>query len=366
MEAIMKKNSGKNQGNTGGKSGGAVGNTKTGLGNAARTKLVRGIITILLLCYSVVTITPFYFLFVRSFVATKDSMKLHLWIPPAEEFNMNFQYGNMAVYYNLDLDEFKQEMGITGYVNPNLTMARISEKYNVDPQKIADYLQPLVRYNGFMTIMKNGFIRSFFSTLLIVVGTLALGGMLTIMTGSVLARFRKKWHQRLYNLYIFSMIIPGAVTLLPCYMIMTKYLGLYDNYLALILLGAQGGAIPVMIFTSYISTIPDELRESVEVDGGSRLTYFLKILLPNMKTPFASYLAIVLPSVWNNMLNGILYLKPEHQPITALISSLNGTYTTNYQAQFSGLFMSILPILLVYLVFQNLFVKSSMLGAVKG
>jgi len=145
-----------------------------------------------------------------------------------------------------------------------------------------------------------------------------------------------------------------------------KYLNLYNNHLALILLGAQGGAIPVMIFTSYISTIPEELRESVEIDGGTRLTYFIHILLPNMKTPFASYMAIILPNVWNNMINGILYLAPEKQPITALISSLIGTYATNYQAMYSGLFMSAVPILAVYLVIQNLFVKSAMLGAVKG
>ncbi len=341
-------------------------NRKSVLDNKQKQKTFRMIITIFLIIYTIVTIVPFYFLFVSSFVPTKDSTKLHLWIPPAEEFNMGYQYGNMATYYNMDLDDFKNEMGLTGYINPNLTMEQISEKYDVPPEKIENYLKPLIRYNGFITIFKNGFVRAFFNTMIIVLGTLAVGGMLTIMTGSVLARFRKKWHERIYKMYIFSMIIPGAVTMLPCYMIMTNYLNLYDNYLALILLGAQGGAIPVMIFTSYIATIPNELRESVEIDGGTRFTYFIHILLPNMKTPFASYLAITLPNVWNNMLNGILYLTPDRQPITALISSLSGTYATNYQAMYSGLFMSVVPILIVYLMFQNLFVKSTMLGAVKG
>lgn len=326
----------------------------------------RILITTMLIVYTIVTLLPFYFLFVRSFVATKDSTKLFLWIPEPEEFNMNYQYGNMATYFNLDLAKFKEEMGISGYVNPNLTLEKLSEKYNIPEEKIKDYLKPIIQYNGFFTIWNHGFMRAFFNTMIIVVGTLSLGGILTIMTGSVLARFRKKWHQRVYNLYLFSMIIPGMIVLIPCYQILTKYLGLYDNYLALILLGAQGGAIPVMIFTNYIASIPVELRESVEMDGGSRMAYFWYILLPNMKTPFASYIAIVLPGVWNNVVTGVLYLKPEHQPITALISSLNGTFTTNFQAMYSGLLLSIVPILLVYLVFQKLFVSSSMLGAVKG
>jgi len=335
-------------------------------GNLRKRKALRVIITILLIVYTLATITPFYFLFVRAFVATKDSTELHLWIPEAEEFNMNYKYGNMATYYNLDLEEFKQEMGLTGYINPNLTLEKISEKYDIPQQKIENYLKNFIRYNGFITIWNAGFLKAFFNTMLITVGTLVLGSVLTIMTGSVLAKFRKKWHQRLYNLYIFSMIIPGAVILLPQYTIITKYLGLYDNPLALILLGAQGGAIPIMIFTNAIASIPDELWESVSIDGGTRFTYFWHILLPNMKTPFASYVAIILPNVWNNVLNGMLYLKQDHQPITALISSLNGTYTTNYQAMYSGLLISIVPLLIIYLVFQNLFVQSSMSGAIKG
>lgn len=331
-----------------------------------RKRAIHFIITFFLIVYTLITISPFYLLFVRSFVATKDSTELHLWIPKPEEFNMNYKYGSMATYYNMDLDEFKEEMDITGYVNPNLTMVQISEKYDIPEDKIISYLKPLVNYNGIFTIWKAGFLRSFKNTMIIVFGTLVAGGLFTIMSASVLARFRKKWHLRLYNLYIFSMIIPGAVLMLPRYIIITKYLGLYDSYLALILLGAQGGAIPIMLFTSYIATIPHELWESVAVDGGSRLQYFWHILLPNMKTPMAAYLAITLPGVWNNMIAGVLYLSKDKQPITSLISTLNGTYTTNYQAMYSGLLLSIIPILLVYFFFQKLFVSSAMLGAVKG
>ena len=332
---------------------------------SSRVKLSHRVITAALILYVIITLIPFYFLFVRSFVATKDSTQLHLWIPPAEEVNMDYKLGNLATYYNLDMDAFKTRFGLSGYINPNITMQKLADKYEIPPEEIREYLRPIIRYNGFFTILNNGFMRSVGNTLIIVVGTLTLGGMLSIMTGSVLARFRKRWHRSVYNLYLCSMIIPTTVTMLPCFMIV-RSLGLYNNHLALILLGAQGGAIPIMIFTNYIATIPVELYESVEIDGGSRLTYFWHILLPNMATPFATYVAIMLPNVWNNMLNGVLYLSPEKQPVTALINSLSGTYATNYQAMFSGLFMSVLPLLIVYLCFQDLFVKSSMAGAVKG
>lgn len=334
--------------------------------NSQQKKVFNIIITCFMIIYTIITITPFYFLFVSTFVPTKDSTKLHLWIPPAEKFNMDSKYGNMSVFYNLNLDEFKKEMGLKGYINPNSTMKDLSEKYKIPEKKFVDFLEPFLRYNGYFTIIKNGFLRSFIVTVIVTLTIIFVGGLLSAMTASVIAKFRKKWHERVYNLYLFSMIISAAVLMLPTYLIMTKYLHLYDNYMALILLGIQGGAIQTMIFTNYISTIPDALKESVDIDGGSRLQYFFKILLPNCKTPFAAFVAIMLPLNWNNLLNGILYLKPEHQTLMALLSTLNGTYTTNFQAIYSGLFLAILPLLIVYLFFQNLFVKSAMLGAVKG
>ena len=102
------------------------------------------------------------------------------------------------------------------------------------------------------------------------------------------------------------------------------------------------------------------------MDGGTRFTYFFRILFPNLATPFASFVAIMLPNVWNNLMNAVLYLKPENQTLMAMINTLNGTYATNFQALYSGLLLSMIPLLLVYLIFQNLFVKSAMVGAIKG
>jgi ABC-type glycerol-3-phosphate transport system permease component len=275
-------------------------------------------------------------------------------------------FGNMAVYFNLNITDFKQKMGLKGYIDPNLTMKEMAIEYGILEEKIINYLQPFIRYNGYYASFKNGFLNALLASLFVTGSIIPLGGFLSAMTGSVLARFRKKWHLNIYNVYMLSMIIPGSVIMLPTFLIMTKYLRLYDNYLALIFLGIQGGAIPIMIFTSYISSIPEELKESVLIDGGSHIRYFFSILLPNCTTPFAAYVAIMLPTNWNNMLNGILYLKQEHMTLPALVNTMNGTYTTNLQAIYAGLFISMVPLLIVFIIFQSLFVKSTMLGAVKG
>ena len=63
-----------------------------------------------MIIYSFITVFPFYVLFIRSFVPTKESSDLHLWIPKAQEVNMDAEIGNLAVFYNLDLKDLKEAL----------------------------------------------------------------------------------------------------------------------------------------------------------------------------------------------------------------------------------------------------------------
>ena len=114
-----------------------------------------------------------------------------------------------------------------------------------------------------------------------------------------------------------------------------------------------------MVFTSYIATIPKELKESVHMDGGKHYHYFIYVILPLMGTPFAVFASITLPWFWNDLLHGLLFLKPASYTLPAFIASIGGTFTTNFEAIFSGVLFSLLPILLVYLIFQKMFVNSA-------
>jgi ABC-type glycerol-3-phosphate transport system permease component len=317
--------------------------------------------------YSIVTLIPFYFLFIRAFVPTKSVTELHLWIPAPDEVSMDGKFGNMATFYRFDVDQFKEATGITGYINPSFTLREISQEFNVPEESIKNYLQNYITYNGFYTIFGGGqFLSHLLGTVFVVVTSIALGGLLGLMTGSVLAGFRRRWHLWVYYLYLVQIAISPIMIILPTYLIITSYLRLYDNYLALILLYIKGGALSTMVFTSYVATIPRDLRESVEVDGGNHWHYFRYILLPLSKTPFAVFAAISLPVFWNDLLYGFLFLSPAKFTIIPLINAFNGTFATNLQATYAGLLMATVPLLIVYLIFQRLFVRSALAGAIKG
>jgi ABC-type glycerol-3-phosphate transport system permease component len=332
-----------------------------------RRRALRLAIGSFLTLYSLITLVPFYFLFIRAFVPTKDVTELHLWIPEPDQITMDGKFGNLATFYRFDVDAFKEAMGISGYVNPSFTLREIAQEFNVPEERIAGYLQNYITYNGFYTIFGGGrFLSHLLGTVFVVVVSIALGGLLGLMTGSVLAGFRRRWHLWVYYLYLFQIAISPIMIILPTYLIITRYLGLYDNYMALVLLYIKGGALSTMVFTSYVATIPKDLRESVEVDGGNHWHYFRYILLPLAKTPFAVFAAISLPVFWNDLLYGFLFLSPDNFTIIPLINAFNGTFATNLQATYAGLLMATVPLLIVYLVFQRLFVRSALAGAIKG
>lgn len=332
-----------------------------------RIKLVRILITLFLIIYTVITIFPFYVLFIRTFVSTADSSELHLWIPPSQDFNMDARFGHMSVFYSLDSEDFKDKMGIEGYIDPNLTFKQLAENYNLSEEKIKNYMNPFFTFNGWVTVLKGSrFIRSLLATIFVTGSTMLLGGLLGISTGFVLAGFRKKWHFYAYNIYLLQIAIPPIMLMIPQFIII-KNLGLYNSYLALILFHIKGGALSVMLFTSFIAQIPKELREAVEIDGGGHFRYFYHILLPLCKVPFAAFAVIQAPWIWNDLLYPLLFLKAENYTLTAWLNSFTGgAFATNYQAIYSSLFLSFLPIFIVYFIFRKLFVRSIMAGAVKG
>ena len=99
---------------------------------AQRKTLLRIFALVVMLLYTVVTLFPFYVLFIRSFVSTKDSADLHLWIPKADEVNMNARSGPGRLF-DLDLNDLKESLGIppTEFLMSRTSLQDISEQYNI-------------------------------------------------------------------------------------------------------------------------------------------------------------------------------------------------------------------------------------------
>jgi ABC-type glycerol-3-phosphate transport system permease component len=350
-----------------------------------RRQLLRVFALVVMIVYTVLTIFPFYALFVRSFVPTKESAELHLWLPEVEEVSMSAEVGNLAVFYDLDLTDMKEALGIplTEFLMARTTLQEVVEEYNIPEEEMKKFFAGFYRYNGWNTLLLGDLYGTTFwavlgRTLLITVVSLVVLIVLSIFTGYGLAGLRRRDQMAVYNIYLLQMVIPTMLILLPQYQMMQWIFGLFPTYgekgllrwalqlLAIVLLNIKGTALSTMIFTSAISGIPRDLEDSAMIDGASRWQYVRHILFPLLKVPIVSLIVIQMPLIYNQFLEPYVYLDPANSTLLPFIQSAVGQFSTNFQVIYSAIFASVVPMVIIYVIFRRFFVEGVMAGAIKG
>ena len=295
---------------------------------------------------------------------------------------MDYTIGGMAEFNSLDIKQFKADFGIPGstYITPAWKLSRVAEEFDIPVEELKDYFYPFVNYNGWFVLLRSkrfwiAFVRTVVVT---VIGLIGLN-LLSVCTGTGLARLRYKYQTNIFKLYLFSMVIPLFLILLPQYVLIQTVLNLIPTYevksssvrqvaqmLVLVMFYVRGTPLSTMLFTAYISTIPQELEESAEIDGASRWQYLRYIQLPLMKVPIASMTVIALPYMWNDFMNPFIYTDVRFTTLLPLINSFIGHYSTNFQVIYTSVFVTMLPLLVVYILFRKWFIRGVMAGAIKG
>jgi ABC-type glycerol-3-phosphate transport system permease component len=226
-----------------------------------------------------------------------------------------------------------------------------------DNPVLTNYLYIFQKKN-LLGVLQNTFVIALASTLLSLFFT-ALGGY-------GFAKFEFPGKKILFALLLATMIIPGAVMMVPSFVIMRK-LGWVDTFWPLIIPGAAN-AFGIFFFRQYISTINDELMDAARIDGASEFRIFISIILPIIAPGMTSLGLIFFMGSWNNYLGPLIYLKsPANQTITLAINALSGgAGLTAWGEQMAMSVVSLIPLLIIFLVFQRQFVEGITAGAVKG
>lgn len=200
--------------------------------------------------------------------------------------------------------------------------------------------------------------------LAIVIPILSL--LVSSMAAFALARLKFKGSKIIFILLISTMMIPSYVTLIPNFAIMVK-LGLLNSHWALILRSAlSGSATAIFLFRQYFLSIPKDLENAAIIDGCSWTGVFFRIILPNSKPVIASVAIITFRSTWNAYLWPSLILQKEELWTWTLGLKLLSEWETSQAVLMAGAVISILPILIIYIIFQKYFVNSQMSSGFTG
>jgi raffinose/stachyose/melibiose transport system permease protein len=191
--------------------------------------------------------------------------------------------------------------------------------------------------------------------------------MLSAMGGYCLGRFSFRGNNALYVMFLMGLMIPAKLLLVPLF-IQLKAMGLLDSLWGLCLVYAAGG-IPagVFIMTGFFRALPKALESAARIDGASEWILFWKIMLPLVRPQLAIVTIYTAIPIWNDFLLPVVFLStPDKKTIPQGLAVFFGEHAVNMGALFAGLTLAALPLVLLYLVLSEQFIKGLTAGAVKG
>lgn len=207
-----------------------------------------------------------------------------------------------------------------------------------------------------------------------VLGT-ALGLLIQSMTAYVLSRKYFQGKKFFSKMVVFTILFNGGI--IPNYLVVQQ-LHLLDTIWALIL-PMVFNPWNVMLLVSFFAAIPDSIEESAKLDGANDFVIFFRLAAPLSKPALMTILLYIAVRHWNELMDGVIYintdrLKPLQVYLIELImrSSVQNmvepseNFVTALSIQTTVIFVSCLPILMLYPFVQRYFVKGIMAGGVKG
>lgn len=224
------------------------------------------------------------------------------------------------------------------------------------------------RYENYITAWKVGNIGKYFlNTILLAAGTLGVAGFFGSLASYILAKFTFRLKPLVYTFFTVGMMIPIQAVLIPLSYIFGK-LGMMNNYPMLILLyAAFCFPMTILILTGFMNSIPTELEEAMVIDGAGIYQVFLKIILPLSMPGIISVSIFNFIQVWNNLLFPLIFISDRDKGTISMgLLSFFGEYSTNYSASMAGICLTTIPVIIVYLFFQDKIENGLMSGAVKG
>lgn len=209
--------------------------------------------------------------------------------------------------------------------------------------------------------------RWFFNSVFISAFTTILVCVTASLAGYALAKKQFPGANLIFIVFVAAMALPKQVILIPLLKFVTE-LGWIDTYKALIL-PTVGWPFGVFLMKQFSHSVPSELLESAKIDGCGETKTFLNIVLPIVKPGIGALAIFTFISSWNDYFSQLIFTNSESMktlPLGVASMAQQAEFSLNYGLLMAGAALASLPMIIVFLMFQNYFTQGVTMGAVKG
>ncbi len=205
----------------------------------------------------------------------------------------------------------------------------------------------------------------FKNSMVLTVVTVALTLIICYFVAYSITMYEFRFKRLFFLLVIATMMVPFEILMLPLYKEIIAF-KLIDTMAGVMLPGLCASST-IFFFHQYMKSLPKELLDSGRIDGANEYRIAVSIMMPIAKPAFSAMAILCAMGAWNNMLWPMLIFRSANKfTLTIGLNTLLTPYGNNYDMLIAGSMMAIIPILILFLLFQKYIVDGMTAGAVKG
>ncbi len=240
----------------------------------------------------------------------------------------------------------------------------LSQLYTIPPQWLPS---PPTLDNFRNVLFESNIPRYFVNSLIISVGSTFLALVFAIFAAYGFARFDFRGRSAALAFVLIGQLLPTATVIVPLYIVL-NYLGLINTYLGLILVYLiLTLPLSVWMLTGYFRSIPKELEDAAIIDGAGQLGVLFRISLPLVTPGLIAVTLYSFVATWNEFVFALSFAtEKEMKTLPIGLAEFSTEFDTDWGAVMAASFVMTLPIALIFLVMQRMFVGGLMSGATKG
>ena len=259
-------------------------------------------------------------------------------------------------------------LGMVLMIGPFVWMLLGSFKTNADFVRTTPTLLPerWTLDNFSRLFSKQDFLRYLINSAGIAVVVTLANVLFCSMAGYALAKLRFAGYRPLMGLTLATLMVPGSVTLVPLFVLMSK-LGLVNSYAA-VTVPFFAGAFGVFLMRQFMFSIPDDLIDAARIDGAGEWRIFLRIVMPLLKPALAALAVFQFLATWNNFLWPLVALTDQSKytlPVALATFSI-GQNKADYGLLMAGSVVLVAPVIVLFVALQRHFTQSIAMTGLKG
>jgi multiple sugar transport system permease protein len=227
---------------------------------------------------------------------------------------------------------------------------------------------PLFTQNYVDVWYANNFARYFVNTLFLSVVGMVLNVLISVVTAYGFSRFQFPGKEFIFDIFLLTMMIPAQLAIISQYTILNS-MKLIDNYGGILLLWT-GTCVAgnTFFYRGFFESLPKELEESMYLDGASRYQVLVHLIIPLSKPAIGTSAIFAFTGYWSDLFTILTFIKTEEKrTLSVALQLFKGQHGTDFGLLFAGSVITIIPIILIFILFQKKFMRQGLTeGAVKG